>query len=109
MSSGRFSARESQILDASPQAMTIRASCSRDCLAVLTDLDYPGWKAEVDGEPTPIVRVNGLFRGVPLGAGQHTIVYRFEPGSFRLGLLAALLATGHAAVSLLASRRGLLA
>jgi hypothetical protein len=109
MSSGRFSARESQILDASPQAMTIRASCSRDCLAVLTDLDYPGWKAEVDGEPTPIVRVNGLFRGVPLGAGQHTIVYRFEPGSFRLGLLAALLATGLAAVSLLASRRGLLA
>ncbi|MCS5637252.1 MAG: YfhO family protein [Myxococcota bacterium] len=108
-SGGGFIAQESKILEALPERMTIRASCSRDCLAVLSDLDYPGWRAEVDGEPTPIVRVNGLFRGVPLRAGEHTIAYRFEPGSFHLGLLAALIATGLGAASLLARRRGLLA
>ena len=54
-------------------------------LLVLTDAYYPGWEATVDGEAQPIHRVNLTFRGVALGPGRHEVVFRFRPGSVRLG------------------------
>jgi len=52
---------------------------------ILTDTDYPGWAATVDGEPTDIQTAYGLFRAVPLPAGTHTVEFRFEPTSLKLG------------------------
>ncbi len=43
---------------------------------VYTDIAAPGWKALVDGKETPIVKVNGLFKGVFLASGTHSV--RFE-------------------------------
>ncbi len=97
--------RRSPIVNASSQEMVVDASCHKPCLAVLTDLDYPGWRAEVDGEATPIVRVNGMFRGVPLEPGEHRVVYRFEPDSLRWGLWIALFSSIVAALVALAKRR----
>lgn len=67
------------------EEVVIDARCRADCLLVLTDLDHPGWEAEVDGEPAAIHRVNGLFRAVRLPAGEHRVVQRYRPRSFRLG------------------------
>ena len=39
---------------------------------VLTDVHYPGWKVELDGEPADLHRVNYLLRGTTLPAGRHT-------------------------------------
>lgn len=78
------------------EEVTIAAVCRSNCLLVLTDLYYPGWRVYVDGHEKTIHRVNALFRGVQLEAGAHEVVYRYEPRSFRLGvwmLLAALLGT----------------
>ncbi len=63
-------------------------------LLVLSDTYYPGWRAFVDGGEQPLVRGDLLFRVVPVPAGQHQVIFRFEPTSIRLGLaisLAALL------------------
>jgi hypothetical protein len=68
------------------ERVELRASCEGPCLVVLTDLDYPGWKVEVEGEEREILRVNGIFRGVVVDASEHQIVYRYEPGSFTTGL-----------------------
>ncbi len=97
--------RESRITHFSPQAVVIETDCPKPCLAVLTDLDYPGWQAEVDGIPTPIVRVNGLFRGVGLAPGKHVIAYRFAPESFSLGLWIALGASALGLAAWVADRR----
>ena len=52
----------------------------------------PGWHAWVDGEPKSIFRADGLFMAVPLaGDGDHQVVFRYEPGSFRLGLFVSIL------------------
>jgi len=69
----------------------IAVAASRPALLVVTDLDYPGWQATVDGLPAPIYRANYLFRAVPVPPGAHTVVMRFDPLSVRVGLAASLL------------------
>jgi hypothetical protein len=56
-------------------------------LLVMSDTFYPGWHAEVDGKPTPIVRANYALRGICLPAGEHEIVFRFDPVTLRVGLV----------------------
>jgi hypothetical protein len=81
-----------QIASYRPERVALRARCGAPCLVVLTDLHYPGWRATVDGESRPIERTNGIFRGVRVGPGEHTIVYSFAPASFRWGSALALVA-----------------
>ena len=54
-------------------------------LLVLSDLDYPGWRAAIDGAPARIVRVNRGLRGVALPAGRHRVTFTFAPWSVRIG------------------------
>ena len=65
--------------------IAIEARCATSCLLVLTDLDYPGWEARVDGDLRSIVRVNTLYRGILLEPGSHRIEYLYRPVSFRVG------------------------
>ncbi len=74
-----------------PTGLVIAVAASRPALLVVTDLDYPGWQATVDGLPAPIYRANYLFRAVPVPPGAHTVVMRFDPLSVRVGLAASLL------------------
>jgi hypothetical protein len=73
------------------QRVTIRASLDKPGILVLADSFYPGWHAYVDGKEQEIVRANLFFRGVALPAGEHTIVFRYEPLSFKIGCVISLL------------------
>src|SRR5262249_36610128 len=68
----------------------VRAACRG--LLVLSDEYYPGWKATVDGRDARIYPTDVAFRGVPVPAGTSTVVFRYSPSSFRLGLVIAVLA-----------------
>jgi hypothetical protein len=70
-------------------------------LLVLTDSYYPGWIATVDGVEKPVLRADGIFRGVWLEAGRHDVRFRFRPSSVVRG--AVLTAMGLGAVALLLS------
>ncbi|MEN6409725.1 MAG: YfhO family protein, partial [Anaerolineaceae bacterium] len=52
---------------------------------VLSDVNYPGWQVWADGEEKPIHTANSIFRAVQLDAGEHQVVWRYRPGSFRVG------------------------
>ena len=58
---------------------------------VLADTHYPGWVAEVDGRPTPILPAYVAFRAVAVPAGTHRVTFRYEPTTVRLGGLLSLL------------------
>lgn len=55
-------------------------------ILVLTDTNYPGWRATINGEPTEILTADGLFRAVALPPGEHTVVFSFGPSTVALGL-----------------------
>ena len=68
-----------------PQRVELVASLQHPGLVILADTYYPGWKLTIDGVPAPIYRTNRLMRGAAVKAGRHTLVYTYDPDSFRIG------------------------
>ena len=68
-----------------PQFVEITAELDNPGMIILADVFYPGWKAYVDDQPSDILRVNRVMRGVALSKGKHRIVFRYDPHSFRWG------------------------
>lgn len=65
--------------------MTVRVSTAAPGLLVVTEQYYPGWKAYVNGKETTIYAVNGIFRGIFLEEGVHSIEFKYRPLSFTIG------------------------
>jgi hypothetical protein len=64
------------------------ASKMRGGLVVLKDVFASGWRATADGRDAPIVRVNGLVKGVEIPeAGAEVVVLEYRPLAFTAGLL----------------------
>jgi uncharacterized membrane protein YfhO len=53
---------------------------------------FPGWKATVSGQDSPIYRVNYLFQAIPIPAGSSTVVLKYQPRSLGLGALLSMVA-----------------
>ena len=64
--------------------LQVRANAPR--WLVVTDRDYPGWEARLDGRRVPIYRTNLFMRGLPVPAGDHTVEMVYRPRSVWLGL-----------------------
>ena len=75
-----------------PRVVELDADMQRAGLLVISDAWDPGWRVLVDGVEHPALRVNHALRGVALEAGEHTVEWRYEPRSLRLGLALAGLA-----------------
>ncbi len=55
-------------------------------LLVINEAYDRGWRAVVDGKPTPIVRANYLFRGILVDAGLHEISLFYRPTKVLISL-----------------------
>lgn len=75
-----------EVVDYQDTRVEVAASVSRPGLLILADLFYPGWRAELDGRPVEILRVNHVLRGIALLPGEHRVVFRFAPTSLYTGL-----------------------
>ena len=58
---------------------------------VLTEVFYPGWRAQVNGRDVAVERAFEMFQSVPVPAGDSRIVMTFAPLSLKLGLFACVL------------------
>jgi hypothetical protein len=84
------------------RVVEVEATLAQDGLVVLGDPYYPGWRATIDGAPTPIVAVNHLFRGVRAPAGTHRVRFEYRPASVALGAIASVV--GWSAIAILTFR-----
>lgn len=48
-------------------------------VVVLSEIYYPGWTCTIDGEPTDIARADYVLRAVRVPAGEHELVFSFDP------------------------------
>jgi hypothetical protein len=84
----QFTAGRAQLI--SSGELKVEVSAKAPGILIVTDQYYPGWKAFVDGVPTPIYAVDGIFRGVFLEEGSHVIEFKYQPLSFIIGAVVSL-------------------
>ncbi|MDD5243499.1 MAG: YfhO family protein [Syntrophorhabdaceae bacterium] len=58
-----------------------------DAFLYVSDTYYPGWRAYVDGKETKIYRADLAFRAIEVPKGKHTVVFKYVPMSFYIGLV----------------------
>jgi len=53
---------------------------------LLSEVWYPGWRAELDGAEVPVLRANGIFQALHLPPGPHEVELRYRPPSYLVSL-----------------------
>jgi hypothetical protein len=96
---------KARVMSYKSNEVSIKSSSKENSLLVLTDTFYPGWKAYVDGQETKIYRTNFAFRGVVLTKGEHEIVFKYSPFSFKMGVMIAAIGLGIFVALVLLRRR----
>lgn len=86
-----LSSGSAQISTYTPNKISIKTIADGPSFLVLTDVFYPGWKVYINGKSEKLYRTDFAFRGVFIPKGKSTIVFSYEPDSFRYGVIAAIL------------------
>lgn len=81
-----------QVLKDEDISTVLKVERTQPGYVVLTKSFFPGWKAKVNGVEKPVLRANYAFSAVEVGAGESTIEYYYDPGSFKLGVAITTLA-----------------
>jgi hypothetical protein len=63
-----------------------KVELEREALITFNEVYFPGWKAFINGNERPLLKVAGGLRGLVVGPGTHEIRTIFAPASFKLGL-----------------------
>lgn len=72
-----------RLMSYKPNELTYDFNANEPQFVVFSEIYYDaGWQAYLNDEPVDHVRVNYLLRGMKVPAGEHTIVFRFEPAAF---------------------------
>jgi len=79
------------VRDYQPDDVTIEVDAPAAGWLVLSDRNYPGWTAAVNGRPVPIYTANVLCRAVRVNAGRSIVRFSFRPLSIKIGAVITLI------------------
>ncbi len=65
-----------------PEEVVVQATLPTSGYVVLSDSYAAGWVATVDGQPTPLLQANVVFRAVAVPTGHHTVRFAYQPPLF---------------------------
>jgi hypothetical protein len=77
---------DAEIVEERPEYLKINCDAPVECYLVLRDGWFPEWEAGIDGVAAPIYPADMAFRAVRVPPGEHTVEFRYDAGSFRLGM-----------------------
>jgi hypothetical protein len=69
-----------------PECFVLETNASARSLLVVGEHFDPGWRAKIDGRPSPVVQVDLTALGVLVPAGAHVIELQFWPVGLSTGL-----------------------
>lgn len=78
-----------EVLEWTPNRILLRAAGPGRL--VLSEVAYPGWEVEIDGDRAALDEYEGLLRAVQLGSGEHEVEFNFRSKSLMAGALVTLL------------------
>jgi len=79
----------------------LNVSAVEPSILVISQIDYPGWKAVVDGRVVSLTRADYAFPAIFVSQGTHHVQFSFDPWTFKSGLALSLLAAAILAVMVL--------
>lgn len=80
-----------ELVSQQPNELVYKSSAAAEQLVIFSEIYYPhGWKTLIDGEEASHFRANYLLRAMVIPAGEHEIVFRFEPEVVETGSSIAL-------------------
>lgn len=77
-----------------PQAAQVDVQSPTQAIVLVRNMWESNWRATVDGRATRILRADYLVQGIPVGAGRHTILLRYDDPTIGYGLLGSALSLG---------------
>lgn len=72
---------------------TVETESEHAASLLARELNYPGWRLDIDGQPAPS-STHGTFRVAVLTAGKHTVHWAYRPFSVMFGLLITVVTLG---------------
>ncbi|MBX3071354.1 MAG: YfhO family protein [Thermomicrobiales bacterium] len=75
------------IVSYEPERIVIRTDSPADGILLLSEVDYPAWRATIDGVEVEIQTAFGLIRAIPLPAGTHTVAFEYVATAEENGLI----------------------
>lgn len=79
-----------EIVKYEPSVVTIKTNEEYNSLLYLSDTYDPDWNVYIDGRNSFLMRAHYAMRAVAVPAGDHQIVFRYEPKSFYQGAFVSL-------------------
>ncbi len=75
-----------KLISYQPNKLVYEAKNSQGGFAVFSEIYYPkGWKATINDKAVDILNVNFVLRGLEIPAGNHQIVFSFDPEVVKTG------------------------
>lgn len=83
---GKDSMSTIQLHSYAPNELIYSVNSSKEQLAVFSEIYYDkGWNAYLDGQQVPYFRANYVLRAMTVPAGEHEIIFKFEPRIWVVG------------------------
>lgn len=82
-----------RLAEVSANRIAMEVHAAKPTFLVVSENWYPGWRATVNGQPRPILRVDSTLMGVWLDGGSSEIHLVFRPRHLWLGIVSAILAS----------------
>jgi hypothetical protein len=74
-----------QVISIEPSHMVVEAELNSPGVLVVSEVNYPGWQAVVNGNSVSIIEVDGVLRGLPLPAGHSHVEFVYQPAALIIG------------------------